>query len=140
MAKKTPQPKPKVFYWRVVYTTRVAGHVFRGPKAEAIVDAPTLEHAARLVKGVRSREARARFGLAGDTELIKIEPSTEAEQVAHMSDALNAMDMTTWGKAEPADNPSEAIKRVRDYEARQAAIRRARRTKPFRSAKKARGD
>jgi hypothetical protein len=56
-----------------------------------------------------------------------------------MSDALNAMDMVTWGKAQPAANVAEAIKRVRDYEARQAAIRRARRTKPFRSVKKTPG-
>jgi hypothetical protein len=52
-----------------------------------------------------------------------------------MSDAMNAMDMTTWGKAEPAASLADAIKRVRDYESRQAAIRRARRTKNFRAVK-----
>lgn len=133
MAKKAARPKSA--YWRVVYTTRVEGHIFRGPQSELIVDAPSLEHAARLVKSVSNREAKLRFGVPGETELIKVEPSTKAEERQHSSDAMNAMDMTTWGKAEPATSLAAAIKKFRDYEARQAAIRRARRTKAFRRVK-----
>lgn len=133
MTKKAPNARPA--YWRVVYTARVASHVFRGPRSEAIVNAPTLEQAARIVKSVSNRAAKALFGIAGETELIKVEQSTEAEHRAYMSDAMQAIDMTTWGKAEPAASLADAIKRFRDYESRQAAIRRARRTKNFRPVK-----
>jgi hypothetical protein len=111
---------PTVKHFRLVFTARAGGEIFRGPRAQRVVPAETLEAAIRQIKSANRWDAKFRYNDVGETEFFKVEEATEEDYFEQLRDAIEYV-------GEHRGETRSAL----DYERRLAERQRARRLKPF---------
>lgn len=126
-------PKDHLKFWRVVYVSTIGpgGPMHRGPAAEMVVEAPTLEAALRLVAQSERAEVKIRYEAVGVIVFTRVEPATEEDHYQANCDAMAAMGPHIG----PAASAQEARARTQAYEHRLAEMRRARKIKRLQTGK-----